>query len=196
MWDLRSTLCQVCVLCHPITESHQAKLTSEGGPCFVAFNSEGTMFAAAAGKASNIIKLYDMKQLSKVTRYFFTLVTPQGPLNNFVVPSAIDPSTYFTGVHYSNDGKFLLVTTNSKYSYLFDVAKGEMVWKLFWYPVLIPSFLAQKIQSKQWPPKFAWRNLQCWFPLCLFGVRGWVHTCLGHKHRSHFITTCTVHCYY
>jgi len=94
LWDLRSSQCA-------------GLLRRKGRPC-VSFDPQGLVFAA--GIDNNSIKLYDLRSYDK------------GPFATFHVdyPTIVDWHT----MKFSNDGKFILVTTQENVIFLLDAFTG------------------------------------------------------------------------
>ncbi|KAG9508696.1 WD repeat-containing protein 82 [Fragariocoptes setiger] len=94
LWDLKSQQC--------------AGLMHLMGRPVANFDPEGLIFAV--GINSESIKLYDLKSFDK------------GPFNTFKVPS--QPNVDWTGLKFSPDGQYIMITTNGNVIYIIDAFQG------------------------------------------------------------------------
>lgn len=99
LWDLRHPVC--------------LGLMHLPGRPVANFDPEGLIFAA--GISSDTIKLYDLRSFEK------------GPFSNFKIGRGADPNTEWTGLKFSNDGKFILVSTNGSTIKLVDAYNGNVL---------------------------------------------------------------------
>eukprot|EP01126_Amoeba_proteus_P043130 TRINITY_DN4715_c0_g1_i5.p1 TRINITY_DN4715_c0_g1~~TRINITY_DN4715_c0_g1_i5.p1 ORF type:complete len:197 (+),score=31.68 TRINITY_DN4715_c0_g1_i5:489-1079(+) len=97
-WDLRATACRA--------------LLKGSGPSFVAFEPQGDAICVLTGNQPSGIRLYNLKCLEK------------GSFANFSVPDNIHN---YAGVTFSQDGKFLLITTDGPPVYLLDAFTGQLL---------------------------------------------------------------------
>eukprot|EP01132_Coremiostelium_polycephalum_P003077 gene3077-3847_t len=95
MWDLRTNVCQ-------------GLLRRNGRPS-VSFDPEGIIIATAV--SVNTIKLYDLRNYDK------------GPFSSFIVdhPTPVD----WTTMKFTNDGKYILLSTTENVIFLLDSFTGE-----------------------------------------------------------------------
>ena len=107
LWDLRSPNC--CGL---------MRLSGNLGyrPC-IAYDQDCTIFAA--GIHSKLIRLYDVKAYDK------------GPFTSFSINDPeLQRAPEWTHIKFSNDGKYILVVTNSEILYMIDAFTGHVKHKL------------------------------------------------------------------
>jgi len=86
----------------------QGLLRRKGRPC-VSFDPKGLIFAVAT--ATNVVKLYDLRSYDK------------GPFSSFSIQT--NPVEW-SGLKFSNDGKFLLLSTLNGVTFLVDAYNGEL----------------------------------------------------------------------
>jgi len=96
LWDLRSDNCQ-------------GMMNLPSRPV-AAFDPEGLIFGV--GMDSHLIKLYDLRTFDK------------GPFSTFKIPREVDCD--WTGLKFSPEGKFILVTTNGSALRLVDAFNGSV----------------------------------------------------------------------
>ena len=105
LWDLRHPVC--------------LGLMHLPGRPVANFDPEGLIFAA--GISSDTIKLYDLRSFEK------------GPFSNFKIPRdsklepSIGPPIEWTGLKFSPDGKYILVSTNGSMIKLIDSFNGNVL---------------------------------------------------------------------
>jgi len=97
LWDLRSNACQ-------------GLMRVKERPC-VSYDPQGLIFAAAY--APNIIKLFDLRTYDK------------GPFDTFYI--AGQQKFTWTHMKFSNDGKFILLSTDKNLILLTDAFSGEII---------------------------------------------------------------------
>jgi len=95
LWDLRTNACQ--------------GLIRRTGRASVAFDAQGLIFAVAT--SGNAIKLYDLLSFEK------------GPFATFTVDPHIQ--LQWSGIKFSNDGKYILLPTTESAIYLIDAFTGK-----------------------------------------------------------------------
>jgi COMPASS component SWD2 len=83
-------------------------LLHKTGRSVVSFDSSGTCFAVAS--ATNVIKLYDIRSFDK------------SPFSTFYLGG---PPIHWGNINFSNNGKYLLLSTLEGSIYLFDAFKGD-----------------------------------------------------------------------
>ncbi len=108
LWDLNSPVCQV-LLSFGTEHIIQGLLRRKGRPA-VAFDPQGVIFAVAT--AVNVVKLYDLRSYDK------------GPFSSFTITH---PPVLWTSMKFSNDGKFVLLSTTSNVIFLLDAFTGDVV---------------------------------------------------------------------
>ena len=77
------------------------------------FDPEGLIFAAGIG--SDTIKLYDLRSFEK------------GPFSNFKIGKEPGSTTEWTGLKFSLDGKYILVSTNGSMIKVIDAFSGNVL---------------------------------------------------------------------
>mmetsp|Transcript_17422 Transcript_17422/g.28613 ORF Transcript_17422/g.28613 Transcript_17422/m.28613 type:complete len:274 (+) Transcript_17422:203-1024(+) len=95
LWDLRTNVCQ-------------GLLRIKGRPC-VSFDPQGLVFTAAI--SSNTIKLYDTRSFDK------------GPFDTFYIKD--HKPVEWMSLKFSNDGKYLLLSTGESAIFLIDAFTGQ-----------------------------------------------------------------------
>eukprot|EP01118_Nematostelium_gracile_P020535 TRINITY_DN9983_c0_g1_i1.p1 TRINITY_DN9983_c0_g1~~TRINITY_DN9983_c0_g1_i1.p1 ORF type:complete len:354 (-),score=88.68 TRINITY_DN9983_c0_g1_i1:5-961(-) len=95
LWDLNTNSCQ-------------GLLRRKGRPC-VSFDPAGLIFAVAT--AINVVKLYDLRSFDK------------GPFSTFLLDK-VNPIEW-SGLKFSNDGKYILLSTTNGQIFLIDSFTGE-----------------------------------------------------------------------
>ena len=99
LWDLRHPVC--------------LGLMHLPGRPVANFDPEGLIFAA--GISSDTIKLYDLRSFEK------------GPFSNFKIGKDPNSSTEWTGLKFSADGKYILVSTNGSIIKVIDAFHGNVM---------------------------------------------------------------------
>lgn len=95
------------------------------------FDPDGLIFAA--GINSDMIKLYDLRSFEKViylklpviTLFFSIYLYIQGPFSNFKINK--EKEIEWTGLKFSPDGKYILISTNGSMIKLVDAFTGLLV---------------------------------------------------------------------
>jgi COMPASS component SWD2 len=95
LWDLRTNACQ--------------GLLRRTGRAATTFDSQGLIFAVAT--TNNTVKLYDLRSYDK------------GPFAAFVVEHL--QQVTWAGIKFSNDGKYILLSTTASPIFLIDAETGE-----------------------------------------------------------------------
>jgi COMPASS component SWD2 len=123
LWDLRHPVC--------------LGLMHLPGRPVANFDPEGLIFAA--GISSDTIKLYDLRSFEKVNfnykwkyprlrclnNFFFKL---KGPFSNFKVNrDERDQNIEWTGLKFSSDGRYILISTNGSMVKLVDAFSGNLL---------------------------------------------------------------------
>eukprot|EP00200_Dunaliella_tertiolecta_P004296 CAMPEP_0202349436 /NCGR_PEP_ID=MMETSP1126-20121109/6933_1 /ASSEMBLY_ACC=CAM_ASM_000457 /TAXON_ID=3047 /ORGANISM="Dunaliella tertiolecta, Strain CCMP1320" /LENGTH=288 /DNA_ID=CAMNT_0048941255 /DNA_START=162 /DNA_END=1025 /DNA_ORIENTATION=+ len=98
LWDMRTNLCQ-------------GLMQAPGNPC-ASFDQQGLVFAVAA--TAGVIKLYDVRSYDK------------GPFDTFNVTEESNTPVPFSGLRFSNDGKWMLGMMEGRV-YVMDAFNGTVV---------------------------------------------------------------------
>lgn len=112
LWDLKS--------------QHSQGLLTIPTPAFVAFDPSGVVFAAGC-EATGEILLYDMRNYDREPFEVFSIESLQ-QTDNGQIP------TQWSKLEFSNDGKTILVATQSAAHYLIDAFTGQTIMRFTGHP--------------------------------------------------------------
>ncbi|KAK4546354.1 hypothetical protein LTR36_002031 [Oleoguttula mirabilis] len=109
LWDCRSP-------------NSQGQLESES-PYLTAYDPSASVIAVASPPAQTVL-LYDLKNYDKPPFASFDLLEIE---KRFAADFGQRPGEGWTGLEFSNNGKYILVTTNGPGHYLIDAFSGDLV---------------------------------------------------------------------
>ncbi|EMC98152.1 hypothetical protein BAUCODRAFT_146720 [Baudoinia panamericana UAMH 10762] len=109
LWDFRSP--------HP-----QGELSFDAAPYLVAYDPSASVIAIASTPAQQIL-LYDLKNYDKPPFAEFDLLETEKKY----IHLGQRPAEGWTGIEFSNNGKYMLISTNGPGHYLIDAFSGDLI---------------------------------------------------------------------